>query len=178
MTKWLLTLSAVLVIGTAVGFAATARDNEDKVDNEQEDAQVVAFDKLPAAARDALIKRASGAKVGEVTMEDEDGVKVYEASWEVNGVEHEAEVTEHGDTVATEQIVDLDSAPKAVQKAAKKAFPKGTKLKVELKTIVLYEVEAEIDGQEQEVLVAPTGQRVEIDHDDDEHEDREEDDAE
>jgi uncharacterized membrane protein YkoI len=138
---------------------------------EQDDAQVVTLDKLPAAARDALTKLAGDAKLGEVTMEDEDGVKVYEASWQASGVEHEAEVTEHGDVVQTEQVVNLDAMPKAVQRAATNAFPKGTKLKLEKKTIVLYEVEAEIDGQEKEVLVAPTGQRVEIDHEDGETED-------
>jgi uncharacterized membrane protein YkoI len=171
MSKWLLAVSAVLVIGTAVGFAAAAKDKEDKNDMEQDDAQVVTLDKLPAAARDALTKLAGDAKLGEVTMEDEDGVKVYEASWQASGVEHEAEVTEHGDVVQTEQVVNLDAMPKAVQRAATNAFPKGTKLKLEKKTIVLYEVEAEIDGQEKEVLVAPTGQRVEIDHEDGETED-------
>lgn len=171
MSKWLLSLSAVLLIGTAAGFAATAKDAEDKEDKEQDDAQVVTLDKLPAAARDAMKKLAGDAKLGEITMEDEDGVKVYEASWEANGVEHEAEVTEQGDTVATEEMVDLDSAPKSVQKVAKKAFPKGTKVKVERKTIVLYEVEAEVDGKEIELLVAPTGQRMEIEHGDDEDND-------
>ena len=167
MSKWLLTLSVVLVIGTAVGFAATANVTADKEDKEQDDSQVVTLDKLPAAARDALAKLAGDAKIGEITMEDEDGVRVYESSWKVNGVEHEAEVTEHGDTVATEQTIDLESAPKAVQKAAKIAFPKGTKVKVERKTIVLYEVAAEIDGKEKEILVAPTRQTVEIEHGDD-----------
>lgn len=170
MSKMLLALSGILVIGTAVGLSARDNDNEGK---EQEDAQVVTLDNLPRAAREALLSLAGAAKLGEVAMEEEDGVKVYEAGWTVDGVDHEATVTEDGDLVETEQLVDLDSTPKAVQQAAKKAFPKGTKLKIEKKTIVLYEVEAEIDGKERESLVAPTGQRVEIEHEDHEDEDGE-----
>ena len=96
MSKKLLALLGILVIGTAAGLAATAKDKQNREEKEQEDAQVVTLDKLPEAARDALVKLAGDAKIEEVTVEDEDGVKVYEASWKLQGVEHEAEVTEHG----------------------------------------------------------------------------------
>ncbi len=103
-------------------------------------------------------------------MEDEDGVKIYEGSWQVDGVDHEAVVTAQGDLIETEEVVAWESVPKGVQKTAGQAFPKGTKVKVERKTIVLYEVEAKIDGKEKEVLVAPTGQRIEVDQEDGEDE--------
>lgn len=170
MSKKLLALAAVLVASTAVGLAAWAAERKEKDGEEQADSQVVKLDKIPAAARDALTKLAGSAKIEEVAMEDEDGVKVYEGAWQVKGVGHEAVVTENGDLVETEQIVDLDAIPNAVQRVAKKSFPKGTKLKVEKKTVVLYEVEAKINGKEKEVLVAPTGQRVEIEQEDHEGE--------
>jgi len=149
---------------------------EKENDGEEDDAEVVPLAKIPAAAQKALQKLAGDAKIFEVTVEDEDGVKIYEGSWKVKGVEHEAEVTANGDIIETEQVIAVGDAPKAVQKVAAKAFPKDAKVKIEKKTIVLYEVEADINGKEKEILVAPTGQRVEIDHGDDDDEDNEDED--
>lgn len=156
------------------------REEEEENDGEEDDAEVVPFAKIPAAAQKALLKLAGDAKISEVDVEDEDGVKVYEGAWKVNGVEHEAEVTANGDVIETEQVIAAGDAPKAVQKAAAKAFPKGAKVTIEKKTVVLYEIEAEIKGKEKEILVAATGQRVEIEHgdDDDDHGDDDDDDHE
>lgn len=168
MSRMMLALAGILMIGVTAGLAAR---NDEK---EQDDAQVVAMDKLPAAARNALSKLAGDAKILEVTMEDEDGMKVFEGSWKVEDVDHEASVTEHGDVVETEQAISLEAAPEAVQRAARRALPEGTEFKVEKKTIVLYEVEAKINGEEKETLVSPTGQRLEIEQEDHEDEDDEE----
>jgi len=72
ISKWLIALSGVLAVGTAVGFATARQDIQDTDKKEQNDAPVVACDKLPAAARDALTKLAGDAKIGEVTLEDGD----------------------------------------------------------------------------------------------------------
>jgi len=165
MSKSLLAMSGLMLVGAAISFAAGAKDKEQE--REKDDAEsVVALDKLPKAARDALTRLAGDARIEEVTAEDEDGVKVYEGSWEIDGAEHEAEVTETGDVVETEEEVGWDAVPKAVRQAATKAYPKGTKIDVEKKTIVLYELEAEIGGREKEILVDPTGERVEIEEGD------------
>lgn len=163
--------------GGLVGFDVEGDEgdkrNEKDGDGEADDAQIVALADIPAAAQEALRKLAGDAKIAEVKVEDEDGVKVYEAAWKLKDVEHEATVTAHGEVVETEQVIAASAAPEAVQKVAAKEFPKGAKVKFEKKTIVLYELEAEIDGQEKEFLVAPTGQQMEIDAVD--HEDYEKD---
>lgn len=168
MSKSLLAMSGLLVIGAAISFAAGAKDKEQKGEERDDAESVVGLDKLPKAARDALTRLAGDARIEEVTAEDEDGVKVYEGSWQIKGVEHEAEVTETGDVVETEEEVGWDAVPKAVQQAATKSYPKGTKVTVEKKTIVLYELEAEIGGREKEFLVNPAGERVEIEDEGDE----------
>lgn len=173
MKNTVVALSVVLLVGVAVAMAAR---NNDAEDNERDDAKVVSLDSVPAPARDALKKLAGSAKLGKIAIEDEDGVKVYEAAWSTDGVDQEASVTEYGDVVETESVVNLDEAPQTVRKAASRSFPKRTKVKIEKKTIVLFELEAEIDGHKREILVSPTGQRVEIEHERDHQEKNEDDD--
>ncbi|MHB8972487.1 MAG: PepSY-like domain-containing protein [Pirellulaceae bacterium] len=151
------------------GNARQRRERQED-DAEADDAEVVPTDKIPAAALKALRKLAGGAEISGVQVEDEDGVRIYEGAWKVKAVQHEATVTADGTLVSTEQIAAAKAAPQAVQTLANKAFPKGTQVKMERKTIVLYEVEAIIDGKVKEILVAPTGQRIEISHAD--HQDK------
>jgi len=146
-------------------------DRDDEQDGEQDDAQIVTINTIPDAPRTALQKLAGQSKLSEVKLEVEDGVKVYEAGWETGGVEHEASVTATGDVVETESVVAVNASPKAVQDRAVELFPKGTKLIIEKKTIFLYEIIAEVDGEEEEILVSPTGQQVEIEVGDQEDED-------
>ena len=107
--------------------------------------------------------------------DDEREIMLYEATWKVDGVEHEATVTAAGDLVETEQAVTGDAVPKPVA-AAVKAFGKSSKIKIVQKMIVVYELEMLVDGKEKEVLVLPSGQRVEVetaDEDDYEEENEE-----
>jgi hypothetical protein len=73
--RWSWLLSAALV--AAVAPIATAwADNEE---NETENETKVSIDKIPAAARDALLKAAAGAPMVDVVQETEHGQTVYEA---------------------------------------------------------------------------------------------------
>jgi len=141
-------------------------EDEEKEESDADKEQITSLDKIPTAARQALVKLAGKAKIEEVESESENGVKLYEAAWRVKGVEHEALVTAVGDLVETEETIAAGSAPKSVQRAAAKIFSKGTSVKIERKTVVLYEIEAEHQGREKEVLLDATGQRTEIDHED------------
>jgi uncharacterized membrane protein YkoI len=68
---WL--LPAALAV-TTVPFAATAQADEK---NEHE--TPTSLDKIPAAARDALVREAGGATIVDVVQETENGKTVYEA---------------------------------------------------------------------------------------------------
>jgi len=164
-------IATILTTATVIAVAAN-RQREEEVN----DALVVEFATIPPAARKAISKLAGLAKIEKLEVEDEDGVKVYEAAWTQEGVEYEATVTEDGAVVETEEVVAVRNTPKAVQQAAVKAFPKGVTVKVERKTVVFYEFAADIDGKENEILLAPTGQRVEMEYGDVEDDDDENDD--
>lgn len=131
----------------------------DKETQAEPNGEILPLNKVPVAAREALIVQAGSAKIDEVVVQDHDGAKVYEAAWESEGIVREALVTASGDVVVLEEEIAANAAPRPVRQTAGKAFPKGAKLRFEKRTVILYEVEAEIDGKESHIIVAPTGQR-------------------
>jgi len=140
-----------------------------EIEHEGDDEDDLTIDQVPEPARGALLKLAGRAKIVKAEREREHGVLVYEAEWIVNGVEHEAAVTAEGALLEIEEIIPVEQAPAAVRAAIAKHFGDKAKVVVEKKMIVVYEVEAKIDGKEKELLVFPTGRVHEDgdDHDDD-----------
>ncbi len=151
------------------------REVEDDDDDDREVA--LRIDQVPEPARAALLKLAGGATILKAEREREHGVLVYEAEWTANGVEHEAAVTAEGALIETEQIVSIKDLPAAARAAVAKHFPADAELKIEKKMVVIYEVEARINGKERELIVFPTG-RVHEGHGDadDDHDDDDDDD--
>jgi uncharacterized membrane protein YkoI len=149
-----------------------------EVEEEEDDGDDLTIDQVPEPARAALLKLAGDAKIIEAEREHEHGVLVYEAEWAKDGTKHEAAVTADGTLVEIEEIIPVDKAPAAVRAAIAKHFGPDAKVVVEKKMVVVYEVEAKVDGKHKELLVLPTG-RVhkepdddhEHDDDDDEHDD-------
>ena len=146
--------------GTLLG-----RQLEDEGDDEDD----LKIGDVPEPARRVLLGMAGGAPILEVERETEAGVVVYGAAWRKNGVLHEAEVTADGILLEVEEGVARESMPPAVQAAVAKHFPGRPQLKIVKKTVMLYEVEARIDGQEVELYVLPTGRVIDQPDDDDDH---------
>ena len=146
-----------------------------EVEQEGDDEDDLTIDQVPEPARGALLKLAGRAKIVKAQREREHGVLVYEAEWIVDGVEHEAAVTAEGALLEIEEIVPVEKVPAAVRAVIAKHFGAQTKVVVEKKMIVVYEVEARIGGKEKELLVFPTG-RVHEDGDDDDDHDGDDDD--
>lgn len=162
-----LTLLSFVGLAVAVG-AATAGD-----------APKMSLDQAPPEARAALLKLAGGAPIMSIEREKEGGVEIYEAEWKVNGKEVEAAVMANGDLVEMEEEIDASALPDAVKAAVAKYFPADAKLECEKVTMVVYEIEAKVNGKEKEILVLPTGkmlgkgkERDEDDGDDGEEEQR------
>ncbi len=130
----------------------------------------ISLDQVPGPARAALVKYAGGAMFTKLEREKDDGVMVFEAAWSVNGVEYEASVLSDGTLLQTEETIPAASAPPGVRSAIGQHFPAGAVVVVEKKLIVVYELEAKINGIEKEIQVFPTGKVVD-DHDDDSDED-------
>ncbi len=165
-------------IKVAPDGALLKREVEEE-DDDDGDEEKIPLDQVPVKAREALLKHARGATITEVEREKERGVVLYEAQWKADGREHEAKVTASGELVELEEEVDPNQVPAAVKATAAEKFPAGAKLEYEKKMIVLYEIEAKIDGKEREVLISPTGKvlgKKHSHHDNDDGDDDEDDD--
>ncbi len=144
------------------------------VEQPADDEDDLTIDQVPEPARSVLLGLAGGATITEAEREREDGVLVYEAAWTKDGTKYEAAVTEDGTLVELEELIPLATAPPAVRAAVAKHFGPNAQLTVAKKMIVAYEVEARVNGQEQEILVLPTG-RVHQGEADDQDDDRDDD---
>ena len=126
-------------------------------DEEEEDEDTLTIDQIPEPARAALLKLAGGAKIAKAGSDKEHGVLVYEAEWEADGTKHDVAVTADGALLETEETVSADKLPSAIMAAIAKHFAKDAKVIVKKKMIVIYEIEAVVDGKEKEIDVFPTG---------------------
>jgi hypothetical protein len=133
-------------------------------------------DPVPPAARAALQKLAGDAKISKIGVEREHGVLLYEAEWEKDGREVEAEVTADGDLVELEEEMSMRDLPPAVRKAVEGRFTGASKVEVEKKIVVVYEIEGKVGDKEIELMVFPTGEIHEDDEEDREQQKAEHDD--
>jgi hypothetical protein len=135
---------------------------DDEDEDEDEDADRIPIGRIPAPALRALEEYTAGRDFT-ASMEREDGVTVYEATWEIEGRLTEVVVTADGVLLEIEEIVPEASVPPAVLRTADELFPHAARRTYEKKLVVIYEVEAVIDGREREVLILPTGRRLDVD---------------
>ncbi len=160
-------------------------DDEDEGEDEDEDedhagAEVskdISIDKVPQAAREAIGKRAGDAKLVGVEAITEAGATVYEAAWMKGQIKREITVSANGDVISEESSLSLAELPKALQAMAKQ-FAIGGELKLERKSVVLYELEVVKQGKTDEIYVDAAGREVSIElgDDDEEHASGDEDD--
>jgi predicted aspartyl protease len=108
---------------------------------------------IPKAAAAALERAAGGAKIESV---ERDGGN-YEATWHVDGLEREAEVTASGELLELEEEVRSEQVPSTVRAMALVKLPNAQSIKFSRLKSGNYEVEAMIDGKEHEITMTPDG---------------------
>ena len=141
-----------------LGAAAWAMSIEGEVSEEVS----VNFNDAPKEVQSAITKVVGKAKIDKLEVEVENGITIYEAEWMVDGVEHEVSVSEAGDILETEKVVASELVPPGVLQAAQKHMPEGGEPEFEMKSVILYSVETEVNGKEVEILVDPTGRLMEL----------------
>jgi uncharacterized membrane protein YkoI len=114
--NWALTGIAVLGLIFAVALPALAEDKPRDTDKKVE---------LPKAAADAINAAFAGATIGEVKLEDEDGVKLYEVELKVKDAEIEVSVSADGIIAEVETEITVEALPKVVADALAKAAEGG-----------------------------------------------------
>ena len=98
---------------------------------EEEEDKVVKLSELPAAVAKAIKDAAGDAKLGKITLGDEDGTPAYETKWEAGGHKHEIAVAKDGKVLSLEEIIKLAEAPEAVRAAITKEAGENKVLEVE-----------------------------------------------
>ncbi|MHC4129609.1 MAG: hypothetical protein ACYTE6_02615 [Planctomycetota bacterium] len=131
-------------------------EDGDDEDDEDEGAERIPVGRIPAPALRTIEEYAAGQDFI-ASMERKHGLIVYEAEWEVGGLTTEVAVTADGTLLEIEEIVLEASVPPAVLRAADELFPPAAQRTYVRKLVVIYEVEAIVDGREREVLILPTG---------------------
>ncbi len=91
----------------------------------------VKFDELPAAVAKAIKEAAGDAKLGKITLGDEDGTPAYETKWEAGGHKHEIAVAKDGKVLSLEEIITLAEAPEVIRTAIVKEAGDKKVLEVE-----------------------------------------------
>ena len=131
-----------------------------EIDDEDDDSAKeteITFEDIPKRAQAALKHLANGAVILEAEQEKDDGVLTYEAQWKVNGTTHEATVLADGTLVELEELISVNDVPESVLTKISKHFGKYSKIVVEKKMVVTYEIEAEVNGKHKELIVLATG---------------------
>lgn len=140
--KWMLVMLA------ACGTAATTTGHRDTI---------------PSAASAALQRAAGDAKIEKIEREGD----LYEASWHVDGLEHEAAVTAAGELVEREEEVPSAQVPAVVRAVAIAKLPQSTSVKF----VKLMNGNYEIEAGDRELVVTPEGREVDDDDDDEDDDD-------
>ena len=112
---------------------------------------------VPKPALEALKKLADKAAITEFAEEIEHGNKFYEGSWAGPTGNVDALVTESGDLVEMEEVVQAEKVPTRVRTESQKQAGKDAKITFEKKTMVLYEIHFKKEGKGQEVIFTPDG---------------------
>ncbi len=131
-------------------------DDGEADDDEDEEAAGMPARDLPPAARQALAELV-GHDDFVAWVERMHGLTVYEARWEANGRQFEAEVTEDGLLLELEEVVPADAVPAAVRRLVEQQLPGATEVNYVQITVFSYEVEAVVDGVPRELRILPTG---------------------
>jgi uncharacterized membrane protein YkoI len=92
----------------AAGNVLKVEADEDDDDDDDDNEQVVSLDKLPEAARTALMNAAEGGDIKEVESEQENGQTIYEAEVVINGQEYEIKVSADGKVLEKKADKDDD----------------------------------------------------------------------
>jgi hypothetical protein len=149
-------------------------DNDDEDEDEDDDNDNV---QLPAAAADALLAAFPGAVIGEVDLDDEDGLELFEVELKQGDAEIDVKLAPDGTIVEIEQVVAIEAVPAAAATVIQDAAAGGTikeikmeEVRAQVQTVdgvptpvlldppqVVYEAEIETGGQSGETKVAADG---------------------
>ncbi|MGB9625539.1 MAG: hypothetical protein ACPMAQ_11825 [Phycisphaerae bacterium] len=146
--------------------ASIVKDAQHERDRAKDKEEAVPTDEIPAKVREALARRAGGARIARYTYQREEGFETYGAEWTVAGRRAAALVTCEGHLIQHDEEMAAKDVPPGVRKAVARMFPEARDVVFEKWTTVEYDVRAVVKGEEREAVFSPTGEVLETDEDD------------
>ena len=147
------TLMVAFVAGGVV-MVATVHAAETKIKRSE----------LPPAVEKTVAEHSKGATITGLSTETEDGKKIYEAAFTIDGHARDISIDKQGTLIEVEDEVALGSLPPAVKEGLTKAAGTGTIGKVESLTkkgkLVAYEAVVQRGQKRTEIQVGPDGQKL------------------
>lgn len=113
--------------------------------------------RIPAAAREALLHRAGGEPITTVEIREIDDEKVYVGCWRAQEKQYRAGVSGDGTLVMWDESVAATDVPAAVRRAAAKLFRKDAAPEYEQRTVIYYVVRGRDDKKTKEAVVSALG---------------------
>jgi hypothetical protein len=141
-------LVGVLAMAVVLGVAWAAEESERAVEARE----------VPPPALQALERLAGPATIDAFAEEVEHGRTFYEGSWQGASGRTDALVTPAGDVVEVEEAIPESSVPAPVMAELRRAAGEAD-VKVERKTLYVYEGHFDRHGKEQEIQFTPDGRR-------------------
>lgn len=132
-------------------------EGDEEEEGDKEDGESLSWAQLPQAVQKVLEGRLGGAQPDELESESEDGVVVYEAEYEENGIKRAVKLSENGDVLELEEEVASSNLPAAVLAKLKKKYPGAGIQESEVVVQTFYEVTLEVDGKEHEIKLLANG---------------------
>jgi uncharacterized membrane protein YkoI len=142
--------------GLAIALAGTAGAQESGE-------KKINMKNVPAAVQQAITKESAGAKLKGLATEVEDGKRLYEAEFDVNGHARDVSFDENGAVVSVEEEIALDKIPAPARAAIEKAAGTGKVTMVETITAggtLAYEAQLNKSGKKSEIKVDAAGRTV------------------
>ncbi len=169
--------------GTAVAVASSKAEEKSEGNEEDDEEETIKFADAPATVQKTLKREAGGTEIKEVVKETEDGKATYEADVTIDGLAYEIQVAADGTLLkkmsedeGEETAIKFGDAPAAVQKALKRETNGATLEMVDKfsqQGRTLYEVDAEIDGKNYQIIVTAEGLLISKELDEEEEEEAE-----
>lgn len=118
---------------------------------------------VPSAVHDAAARAAGKNEIEKIEKEDENGKTVYEATFEVDGVDHTVTLDERGGVIEEESEVKMADLPPAVSAAVLKAQPLAHAKEaamVKKGDQSYYEVDAKVGEEKHELSISADGKLI------------------
>ena len=121
-------------------------------------------EELPPAVEKTVQQETKGAEIRGFSTEVDDGRRVYEVEFVVNGHGKDVSMDEQGNVIEVEEEISMDSLPPRVREGLTRAARSGAIGEIESLTkkgkLVAYEAVVKIGNKTSEIQVGPDGEKL------------------